>query len=181
MSSIRQKALQLELQQVPYYVERWKEWVLVQELTGEERADLLQKCTEVTKNAQGKREGKVNIKRLYPMLAILSIRNPVASVLPERGHPHYAEYPGAVDEQGNFLTPPLPEQEQGEPAFSMNDLVPLNKRSGSVLETINLIAAPISGLRQEDIEEKKDSSGQTGNDETTLDGQTVESDGYTIE
>ena len=82
MSSIRQKALQLELQQVPYYVERWKEWVLVQELTGEERADLLQKCTEVTKNAQGKREGKVNIKRLYPMLAILSIRNPVASVLP---------------------------------------------------------------------------------------------------
>jgi len=170
MSKIKDKALSLGIKRVPLWVDAWEEWVIIQSLSGEERADLLQKCTEVVKNAQGKNEGKVNLKRMYPMLTILSVCEPIVSILPDRNDPHYHLYPGATDDQGNFLTPPLPESEQGKPVFVMTELVALNKQDGAPLEQIAQFSSSLSKLTQKDIEDEKKAS------ETVV----VESDGYTL-
>lgn len=153
----RQIAFETPLEQRPFWVEKWKKWVTIRELTGEERGELLDKCTEIV----GKK-AKVNIKKLYPMLVILSVRYPDPSFSPAHDHPHHHEYPGV---NGSKKHP-----KAGQLIFSMRDIGLLNQKSGSVLELLNKPAAELSGLREEDIEEKKDTS----------DPMIVESDGYTI-
>lgn len=154
----RQIAFETPLKQVPFWVERWKKWVIIKELTGEERADLLDKCTEII----GKK-AKVNIKKLYPMLVILSVHYPDPYTIPSPDHPHYHQYPGVNGVKSH--------PKAGHPIFSMRDIGLLNQKSGSVLELLNKPAAELSGLREEDIEEKKDTS----------DPMIVESEGFTIE
>ena len=154
----RQIAFETPLEQRPFWVDKWKKWVTIRELTGEERGELLDKCTEIV----GKK-AKVNIKKLYPMLVILSVRYPDPNFLPTHDHPHYHQYPGV---NGSKKHP-----KAGQPIFSMRDIGLLNQKSGSVLELLNKPAAELSGLREEDIEEKKD----------TLEESVVESTSYTIE
>lgn len=154
----RQIALETPLEQKPFWVEKWKKWVLIRELTGEERGDLLEKCTEIEN-----KKAKVNIKKLYPMLVILSVRYPHPDFRPSHDHPHYHEYPGVNGVKSH--------PKAGQPIFGMRDIGLLNQKSGGVLELLNKPAAELSGLREEDIEEKKDTS----------DPLVVESESYTIE
>jgi len=154
----RQLALETPLEQRPFWVEKWNRWVMLRELTGEERGDLLDKCTEI----EGKK-AKVNIKKLYPMMVILSVRYPDSVCLPPVDHPHFHEYPGA---NGKPKHP-----KAGQLIFSMRDIGLLNQKSGGVQELLNKPVAEMSGLREEDIEEKKDTS----------DPRVVESESYTIE
>lgn len=174
---IRAIALETPLRQQPLWIEIWGTWVTVRELTAEERGDLLEKCTTVEKNARtGKREAKINQKLLYPMMVVQSLRNPDPNNLPDKSDPNYAKYPGATDEQGNYLTPP--HDKAGELIFSPTDIPWLKKRSGGVLELATKPASIMSGLRDEDLEEKKEPSEDSGSQETPTN--TVESTGYTI-
>lgn len=154
----RQIALETPLKQVPFWVERWKKWVIIRELSGEERSDLLDKCTELT----GKK-AKVNVKRLYPMLVILSVRYPHPDFRPPHDHEHYHEYPGVNGLKSH--------PKAGQPVFSMRDIGLLNQTSGGILELLNKPAAELSGLREEDIEEKK----------PTFEENVVESESFIIE
>ncbi len=160
---IRKIALETPLKKVAYYVEAWKTWVNIQELSGQERAELLEKCSSIIKMGS-KRESKINMKMLYPMLVVLSLRNPSPDCMPDSDDPHYDEYPGVG------AVPLSPDA--GELVFTLADLGPLNKASGAVLEVVAKPASIMSGLREEDIEEKKESS-----EPETI----VQSDGYTIE
>lgn len=154
----RKIAFETPLEQRPFWVEKWNRWVTVKELTGAERADLLDKCTEM----HGKK-AKVNIARLYPMMVILSVRYPDPSCIPSSDDPHFHEYPGA---NGKPAHP-----KAGQLIFSMRDIGFLNQKSGGILEQLNKPAAEMSALREEDIEEKKDTSDPT----------IVESDDFSIE
>lgn len=165
MLDIRKIALEVELTRQPLWVDRWGAWVMVQELTGEERANLLESCTTIVKTGN-KREGKVNLKKLYPMLAILSLRYPESDVLPDSSDPHYSQYPGV---NGNPT-----DERAGQLIFSPDDLIALNKRSGAILELVSKPASILSGLREEDIEEKKEDS------EETKQADIVDSTGYVI-
>lgn len=154
---IRKAALEAGLDQEPLYVKKWGAWITVRELPGDERADLLESCMTIIgkgKNATS----KMNIKRLYSRLAVLSARYPDPDDLPAKDHPQYAAYPGAVDERGNFLTEPDPRA--GELIFPAEDAGALLKRSGAVLELIAGPASRLSALLPEQIEEKKDGSQQ---------------------
>lgn len=177
-------ALDTDLERQPFWVEKWKRWVLIQELSGTERSGLLESCTIIEKKEGGKKEGRLNLKKLYPLMAVLSIRYPHPDYLPEKDHPHYAEYPGAVDEDGNYLRPPLPAKKAGELAFTLQQVGPLNKKSGAVLEKINEIAGKMSGLRPEDLEEKKDDSSTTSEEDRMMglvEESTEENSGFTTE
>jgi len=154
----RQIALETQLRRVPFWVERWGRWVTLHELTGKQRADLLEKCTEM----EGKK-AKVRMDRLYPMLVILSAHYPDTDNPPVSTHPHYHKYPG-VNGIG-------PHPKSGQPIFTMRDIFALNETPGGILELLNKPAAELSGLREEDIEEKKDTSDPT----------VVESDAFIIE
>jgi hypothetical protein len=155
----RQIALETPLRQKPFWVPQWNRWVTVRELKGKERSKLLQDCTDV----EGKK-AKVNLVKLYPMMTILSIRYPDPNFPPPVDDPNYDKFPGI-----NGL-PAHPKA--GQPVFpDMRDWIALNERGGGVLELLNKPASELSGLREEDIEEKKPS----------LEENTVESDGYTIE
>lgn len=168
---LRQVALETPLLQESHYIARWHAWITVRELPGTERAELLQQCTEVIK-VHGKPEGKVNLKKLYPMLAILSIRYPDPDAPPDMQEPHYASFPGLKNTHGTYVTDPHPKA--GELVFSLSDVGPLNKTSGTILEQIAQIASPMSGLRPEDVEEKKENDSGEGMD-------AVESTAFTIE
>jgi len=175
---IRQIALEAPLQQQPLWIAAWKTWVTVRELTAEERGDLLEKCTSVEKNPKtGKREAKINQKLMYPMMVVQSLRNPDPNNLPDKSDPNYTKYPGATDDQGNYLTPP--HDKAGELIFSLTDIPLLKKKSGGVLELATKPASIMSGLREEDLEEKKEPSEDSTNQETPTN--TVESTGYAIE
>lgn len=154
----RQLALETPLEHRAFWVEKWNRWVTIRELTGEERGDLLDKCTEMI----GKK-AKVNIKRLYPMMVILSVRYPDANFLPPADHPHYNEFPGV---NGKPKHP-----KAGQLVFSMRDIGLLNQKSGGILELLNKPAAEMSGLREEDLEEKKPTSEED----------VVESESFTLE
>jgi hypothetical protein len=165
MPSIRQIALQTKLKKQALFVPDWNEWIVLQELTGEQRADLLQDCTS-TQKVGSKNVSKVNLKKLYPMLVVLSSLNPDVDTTPSKTDPNYSKYPGAVDETGNVLTPFDPDKPAGELCFSLSDIGPLNQTSGATLETISKPASILSGLREEDIEEKKADSGETDQSDT---------------
>lgn len=155
----RQIAFDTPLEQRPFWVERWNRWVTIRELTGSQRSKLLQQCTEI----DGKK-ATVNLEKLYPMLVVLSVRYPDPSNLPPSDHEHFHEFPGA---NGKPKHP-----RAGKPIFtSIADMGPLNAGSGNILELLNKPAAELSGLRPEDVEEKKPS----------LDQNTVESDAFIIE
>jgi len=158
----RQLAFETPLQQKPFWVERWGgsgRWVTVRELKGKERSKLLQDCTDI----EGKK-AKVNLVKLYPMMTILSIRYPDPKFPPSPDDPNYHRFPGV-----NGL-PAHPKA--GQQIFTdMRDIMPLNEGPGGILELLNKPASELSGLREEDIEEKK----------PTLEENTVESGGYTIE
>jgi hypothetical protein len=152
---IRQLALEAELENQPYWVEKWKSWVLIRELTGETLSWLLDK-TMIFYEKQGKTKSKVNLEKYSVLLTVLSARNPDPSILPDKDDPHYALYPGAVDESGKYLTPPC--ENPGKLIFQLEDAGQLKKRSAAVLEQISKIASKMSGIRPEDLEEKKDDS-----------------------
>jgi hypothetical protein len=155
----RQIALETPLQQKAFWVERWQRWVTIRELKGKERSNLLDQCTDIV----GKK-AKVNLVKLYPMMVILSVRYPDPQFPPAQDDPNYSKFPGL-----NGL-PAHPKA--GQRIFEdMRDMMALNDRGGSVLELLNKPASELSGLREEDIEEKKDTS----------DPSIVESDGFTIE
>lgn len=172
---IRQIALEAPLQQQPLWIPAWNTWVTVRELTADERGELLEKCTTIEK-VNGKRQAKVNQKLLYPMMVVQSLRNPDPNNLPDKADPHYAQYPGAADDQGNVLTPP--HDKAGELIFSLTDIPLLKKKSGGVLELASKPASIMSGLREEDLEEKKEPSEDSQSQETPEN--TIESTGYTI-
>ncbi len=155
----RQIAFETPLEQRPFWVERWNRWVTVRELTGTQREKLLQQCTEI--NGQ---TATVNLEKLYPMLFVLSVRYPDPATLPDPNHEHFHEFPGA---NGKPKHP-----RAGKPIFNnLADMGPLNAGSGTILELLNKPAAELSGLRPEDVEEKKPSS----------EGSTVESNAFIIE
>lgn len=155
----RKIAFETPLKQKSVWVPQWQRWVTVRELRGKERSKLLQDCTDV----EGKK-AKVNLVKLYPMMIILSVRYPDPNFPPPEDDPNYAKFPGL---NGASAHP-----KAGQPIFQdMRDIMPLNEGGGGVLELLNKPASELSGLREEDIEEKKPS----------LEANTVESDGYTIE
>lgn len=88
-------------------------------LTGEERATLL-------KASRGS-DGKTDITRLYPNLAIASARYP-------EGH-----------------------SRAGQRIFQDGDAGSVNSKNGGILEQIAQVASRLSGLLPNDIEEKKES------------------------
>jgi len=155
----RKIALETPLKNRAVWVPQWQRWVTVRELKGKERSNLLEQCTDVA----GKK-AKVNLVKLYPMMVVLSVRYPDPSFPPPPDDPNYHKFPGA-----NGL-PAHPRA--GQRIFeNMQDIVALNESGGGVLELLNKPASELSGLREEDIEEKKDTS----------EVNTVESDGYIIE
>ncbi len=160
----RQIALETPLLQRNFWVARWNKWVMIQELPGSQRSDLLQQCTDIVD-----KKAKVNLKKLYPMLVVLSCRYPDPANPPDKNDPNYDRFPGIKNASGEYLTHPHPKA--GQLIFSITDIGPLNATPGGILELLNKPASELSGLREEDIEEKK----------PTLNPNTVESDGYTIE
>ena len=94
---------------------------------------------------------------------MLSAKNLFILMLPPADDPHFHEYPGA---NGKPKHP-----KAGQLIFSMRDIGLLNQKSGGIQELLNKPAAEMSGLREEDLEEKKPTSEEN----------TVESDGFTIE
>lgn len=154
----RKIAFETPLQNRSVWVPQWQRWVTVRELKGKDRSKLLQDCTDMV----GKK-AHVNLVKLYPMMTILSIRYPDPSFPPASDDPNYSKFPGLNG------VPRHPKA--GQQIFTdMRDVMALNEGGGSVLELLNKPASELSGLREEDIEEKKD----------TLEANTVESDGYTI-
>lgn len=155
----RKIAFETPLENRPFWVEKWNRWVTVRELTGSQRSKLLQQCTEI----DGKK-ATINLEKLYPMLVVLSIRYPDPINLPPNDHPHFHEFPGANGKKAH--------PRAGKPIFSsLADIGPLNQGSGNILELLNKPAAEMSGLRPEDVEEKKPIS----------DPLIVESDDFIIE
>lgn len=156
----RKIALETPLQNKAFWVERWGRWVTVRELKGKERANLLEQCTDIV----GKK-AKVSLVKLYPMMVILSIRYPDPKYPPSPDDPNYHKFPGVNG------VPRHPKA--GQQIFhDMRDIMLLNEGSGGVLELLNKPASELSGLREEDIEEKKDTF-ETEN--------VVESNSYIIE
>jgi len=155
----RKIALETPLKNRSVWVDAWQRWVTVRELKGKERANLLDQCTDIV----GKK-AKVNSVKLYPMMIILSIRYPDPAFPPPTDDPNYREFPGL-----NGLSP---HPKAGHRIFeNLQDIANLNEGGSGVLELLSRPASELSGLREEDIEEKKPS----------LEANTVESDGYTIE
>ncbi len=144
-------ALETELIREPVYVDRWKKWVTVQELSGTERGEYLGQCMD--------KEGNVNFKKLNPLMAVTSARHPDPDFPPSPDHPHYLEFPGLKDESGNYTSNPDPDA--GELCFNRSQMGPLNKKSGAALEQIAQVAGRLSALRPEDIEKKKKPLGIT--------------------
>lgn len=155
----RKIALETPLKNKSVWVPDWNRWVTIRELKGKDRSKLLQDCTDMV----GKK-AKVNLVKLYPMMIILSIRYPDPNFPPPLDDPNYLKFPGL---NGLSAHP-----KAGQRIFEdVRDFMALNEGGGSVLELLNKPASELSGLREEDIEEKKPSSEEN----------TVESDGYTIE
>jgi hypothetical protein len=154
---IRQIALEAQLESKPLWVEKWKCWVLVRELTGETLAWLFDKSM-ILFEKNGKSKSKLNLEKYNVLLTILSVRSPDPDILPDKDDPHYSLYPGAIDSLGNYLTPPC--EEPGKLIFILEDSGQLKKRSAAVLEQIAKVATKLSGIRPEDIEEKKDDSNE---------------------
>ena len=148
---IRQIALEMPLKKQAFWASIWGVWVDIWELSGDERATLLQECTSQQK-VGNKTVGKVDLKKMYPMLVVQSLHYPDGSTMPDKSDPNYSKYPGATDENGNILTPAA--DKPGALVFSMSDMALLNKGSGATLEKIAQPAAKLSGLGPEEIEEK---------------------------
>lgn len=166
----RQIAFETPLKRQALWVDSWGFWVVAQELTGGERSELLQQCTTVSK-VNGKTKSDVNLKKMYPMMVVQSLRIPGPDTMPAKDDPHYKDYPGATDEQGNTLTPA--EENAGALIFSMADLPMLNKGSGGTLEKLSRPVSIMSGLREEDIEEKNEVSEESQDDTTETTGSTI--------
>ncbi len=138
-------ALEVELLREPVWVDRWKTWVTVEELTGTDRGEYLGQCMD--------KEGNVNFKKLNPLMAVKTARYPDSEFPPDLEHPHYKEFPGLKNEQGTFITDPHPKA--GELIFNISQMGPLNKKSGAALEQIAQVAGRLSALRPEDVDKKK--------------------------
>lgn len=155
----RKIAFETPLKNRAVWIDQWQRWVTVRELKGKERSKLLQDCTDV----EGKK-AKVNLVKLYPMMVVLSVRYPDPNYPPSPDDPNYSKFPGINGIPAHPMA--------GRPIFhDMRDIMPLNEGGGGVLELLNKPASELSGLREEDIEEKKPS----------LEENIVENDGYTIE
>jgi len=148
---IQKIALEADLISESVWVDRWKTWVTVQELTGKERGEYLGQCVD--------KEGNVNFKKLNPLMAVISAHYPDPDYPPDSEHPHYGEFPGLKNEQGEFITDPHPKA--GQVIFNLSQMGPLNARSGAALEQIAQVAGRLSALRPEDVEKKKKPLGIT--------------------
>jgi hypothetical protein len=149
-----------------YYAEKWKKWVTIRELPGNERSDLFKK----SRDKKGK-EYEFNQKKFYGLVTIMSTRFPDAKYPPPREHPHYKEFPGATDEEGKLITPPHPGA--GQLCFTTGHMGMLLEKSGSVLERIGQVASRLSLLDPSDIEEKKGNS-ESEEDSTESEDSTTE-------
>lgn len=156
-------AFQTPLLQKPFYVERWEKWVTVRELTGEQRSELMERCT--TRKGT---EAKVNLKLFSGLLVMLSVRYPNPEFPPSPDHLHEKEFPGLKNEQGEYLIPPHPKA--GQPIFNESQVGPLLQSPGSILDDLGKPAMELSGMSEKDLEEKKDTSDPT----------IVESNGFII-
>src|SRR6266705_1418956 len=163
---LRQKVLSgdIKFRKKGLWVDAWEAWVMVQELTGEERSALI----EANFNLKTK---KINQKTLYPHLVIVSTRyvdadcvvDPVeVKELDENGdevtrtipHPHLPEFMALMQ---NVASDP----QAGQLIFQLPDRDNLNKTSGAVLELVAQVASRLSGLLPEQSESKKSTSGET--------------------
>lgn len=166
-TDIRQKVLsgQIQLKKVALWVDRWEEWVMVQELAGDERAAVMVPNTN-------KKTGAIDVKNFYPHLAIASVRYPDASCTPDLveiteevdgvettkmvPNPHLAQYPSEEERKENPLAGMLIFRQADDPTkpdITVRDA--LNRTSGQALEQIAQVAARLSGLMPADIAEKK--------------------------
>lgn len=166
-TDIRQKVLsgQIKLKKVALWVDRWEEWVMVQELAGDERAAVIVPNTN-------KKTGAIDVKNFYPHLAIASVRYPDLECTPDLvdvteevdgeevtkqvPSPHLDKYPSDEERKDNPLAGMLIfrlADDPTKPDVTVRDS--LNRTSGQALEQIAQIAAKISGLMPGDIAEKK--------------------------
>jgi len=141
----------------PLWVDDWKKWVTVTQVNARIRSKLLEASVK-TERKGNRNVSKADLETMYPTLAILCIRNPIAADLPDKSHPHYAEYPGAKDREGNYIKPP--HAKAGQSPFKLEHLDVLNRTSGAALEQISAVAQRLNLLRQEDFEQKKESSAE---------------------
>lgn len=150
-NDILQAVAESALDNESYYVEKWKKWVTIRELAGNERADLFKKSTDKKGD-----KSEFNQRKFYGLVTILSTRFPDPKYPPSKDHPHYREFPGATDEQGNVITPPHPGA--GQLCFKPVHIDMLLEKSGAALERIGQVASRLSLLNPTDLEEKKASS-----------------------
>jgi hypothetical protein len=155
-------ALEVDLLRVPFYVERWKSWITIEELSGTQHGEYMGQCIDKERN--------INFKKLNVLMAVTASRFPDSEFPPDKDHPHYAEFPGLQDESGNFITSPHPKA--GQVMFNLSQMGPLNKRSGAALAAIGKRAGEISGLTPEDLEKKKKKSDQEPEDWEIVDSTT---------
>jgi hypothetical protein len=139
----------------PLWIEDWKRWISVVAINAQLRSKLLETSVKVERRG-GKNINKPDLEVMYPTLAIMCTRFPIADSLPDKEHPHYAEYPGAKNADGEYLTPP--HSKAGQSPFKMEHLYVLNRNSGAILEQISAVAQRLNLLRPEDFDQKKESS-----------------------
>lgn len=155
---IRQDILSIDtedLDERPYFAPRWGpvdpqtgrrtgRWFVVRELTGDQRAMVMDKM--VVRDPKT-RQPTTNLKALYTLAVILGLR--VALMGP-----------------GDDSTNPNPQHKGlirgGEQVFNLTDQEVVFKRSGATLEEIGQIVMKMSGLDEDAVEEaKKNSIGAT--------------------
>lgn len=143
-----------KFQTEPLWIVEWEKWVTITAIRADRRSKLLESCIKVERRG-GRNVNKPDLDTMYPLLAVMCTLNPISTDLPDKAHPHFAKYPGAKDEQGEYLTPPHPKA--GKAPFKPEHLSILNQNSGAVLERISAVAQRLNLLRPEDLEQKKES------------------------
>lgn len=153
------------------YIERLGGWFNIRELYGDERARVLQ-------DAVTQKTGAVNLGILYAGLLVHSLRYPSPDVPPQEPTPPeplktgaspedeekyeaaYVKYLQAVEDYKHPYTTDHPHA--GEKVFQPTDRDAMNSAlPGQVIEQIAQPAFSLSGLKKEDVEEKKASLNRT--------------------
>ena len=168
------------------YVDRLGGWLNIRELYGDERARVLQ-------DAVAQKTGAVNLGVLYAGLVVQSLRYPHPDVPPvaptppdplqgnpspeDQGKYDQAEvkYLQAVEDYKHPY--PTDHPRAGEKVFQPTDRDAMNQAlPGQVIEQIAQPAFSLSGLKKEDVEEKKASLNRTTVDGTITGSQIISED-----